>query len=406
MFLQTIQVLALASVILITIGQNVVNQKLHPYGSFSNIFSEEIEDAMTCNKFTCKMPDQNFAGNTCGYFVSANNTVYSQPCEDESLLCFSPNVSQNYTCVINDPFPIALPGDKCSKASDCYLLYSKSCTGGICIGLDLKDSCTSTFQCDPDSSCRKINGAWQCAALIEAGKTGCLNEYDCEYSAGCSIVSLNDTSKNTCIKYGSLTPGTKITNYTCNTNSNVCSSGLCGEDNNGNFVCTDEIISSGQTPLSCPEAYSSTGCISKEDIYLGHGLNGSCLCAYNPNGDTYCSLQKGDAPYVALRNEYSKWQSSSAIKNCNTNWRYPALANSKLQCAADYYDSKDYSAFLYRLLYVSYYVNIYGSEECVLKTLYPFYLQAKDNFNNGGNGNNTDSSISIALTAFIAVLAI
>ncbi|CAG9311136.1 unnamed protein product [Blepharisma stoltei] len=391
--------LFLSFILLFVYGIPSPNSILHPYSPLGS-FSDPIKDlsAPVCNKYKCQESSQDY--NSCSYFEQDESTFYVKPCSDPSYSCSVLIDKLNYTCQLKTPTPTSFPGDKCSSIDDCYGGYSQSCTNGICIGRKIGDACTSSYQCSPNSTCREINGNLQCAPLLEIGETGCSQEFDCVYNAGCNFTS----SSNVCVAYGSLSPGTEILVKTCNLSENLCSSHTCLQRAAGDetAVCTGEVSSNAQIPIACnsPQTYTNQ-CISKLDNYTNWETSSVCSCGYNSDGNAYCDLLPGDAPMQAYYRELKKWQESSAIKNCNTIWRYPMYNGLNLQCAENNYEKSSYESFFYWFLYTTLYVEVYEAEDCVLKTFYPVYYSMK----NSNGGDNDDSAREIALASLLLLFS-
>ncbi|CAG9311135.1 unnamed protein product [Blepharisma stoltei] len=396
--------LYLSFILLYAYGMQISSSNLLPYSS-SNPFSDPADElsVQMCKKYTCKLPTQEFVSSTCGYYGGTEPTVYAQPCPNSSTYCKLNTTSLNYTCQPFIPTYYSFPGDKCSPDKECYEGYSQSCTDGICVGLKKGKPCTSSYQCDPNSSCRNIDGTLQCAPLLEIGQTGCYKEFDCVYNAGCNVTSTTDLSKNTCIPYGSIPPGTEISIETCSWSENLCSSHICVQKTAGDetAICSGNIESSSQMPASCIlPAGTTLQCQSKLDNYTDTISLSNCLCGYNSGGNSYCELFPGDVPMQAYYRELKKWQESSAIKNCNTYWRYPIDNGENLLCIKNNYDKARYESLYYWYLYSSLYPQIYGAEDCVLKTFFPDYFQAGEN---GGDGKDS-SARGIALVSLLLIL--
>lgn len=340
-----------------------------------------VESATGCASFKCKTSKQEFVSDTCQWLEATTNTYYVLKCADPTLTCQPSGKSLNWTCQMP---AVSLknyyPGEKCEAFTDCDPNFSTDCVNGICQGTAIDSPCDVSDQCVPGSSCQGQAGSKKCAALISADQSGCADDFDCVFTAGCDIESNTDNTQNYCRTLSSKIPGDQLaSSYSCNNNVNyICNSGFCGITNDGNTAyCTVEMVTDGKIPKACTESGSSVACNAVPDTKTGYSYPGKCICSQNGAGDGYCDLNPGDSYILDVKKTALKWLFSEAITNCNTKRRF--LPNS-LTCAKNNWDKDHYDAYFYYHVRESYYIEAYKSEQCVLDTFFSVYEEAKQNY--------------------------
>lgn len=349
--------------------------------------------AAACSKYTCKTSSQNFAGNQCGFEDNETDTYYLRKCANSIDIC-EPTGQNPYVWSCTLPyFRQKYPGEKCNINSDC----DESCSNGVCTGTSLGGDCYGSYSCNPGLYCDNSKRDGVCAPLIAKDKAGCESDYDCDYNLLCDIVSDDYYSLNYCRAIGSYKPGKSLGLYSCIYNSSLlCSSGSCASittDNVETFYCTQPLKSLQKLPIVCNNIYDVDPiCNSNPDSTTNYVNNGTCWCGSNAYGIAYCDANPGDTVITDFNSQLIKWLSSSAVKKCNTVRKF---VPDSLTCASDYYDPDDFNKLFYSYYRSELYIELYGSEDCVVGALYPDYWRSIEE----------NSAILLAASALLLALA-
>ncbi|CAG9328933.1 unnamed protein product [Blepharisma stoltei] len=357
-------------------------------------------NAAGCSMYRCKKSSQTFSSNVCSWYDKNYDIYYVQTCLESQTCTAGTKAGENYTCITTPTTKLqAYPGEKCSTAADC--VNSVGCTNGICEGTATGSACTTSAQCIPGDSCQKVAGTDVCTELIPVGKTGCANDYDCAYNAGCNIVSATTLTDNTCVEYLSLTPGSQVQELSCVGNyTNLCSSGYCAKTGTGTtaqYLCTDELKSNHSLPWKCYST-ESEACVSNVDTHTGLYAISTCSCSFSPHGDAYCKPLLGDTPYKRLTQQNYKWVTSKYVSSCNTERR---LWPSNLNCIQDYWTDTEAATMIYYGYALSSYTEIQGAEDCVMNVFEYEYLAAKKAYGK----DEAAREITLAVALLISLIA-
>ncbi|CAG9326950.1 unnamed protein product [Blepharisma stoltei] len=339
--------------------------------AFSVIFSlsaaapEKLKNNQ-CPLYQCKQDHQNFVDNTCVFYTPTvtQPTYYVTSCSKRNPHCQAP-VQRNSTCEGNPPSPPvnAWPGEKCSSSSQCSNHAKNGCVNSVCVGSLNGEACFTSDDCNPGLRCFNQ----QCVPQIHIGGTGCTSDYDCVNGSGCNLAST--PANSICFPYFSISNHLPV-GYCSPTNSSMlCNSGLCMEYD-GVYECMSQVSTAKKIPQQCSV---DADCMSTRDDYFEYGqLMGSCLCGYNPSGNSYCTLFPGDEPAKQSSQYLIQWIQSSSINNCNTMRRFTG------QCMSDWWNSKLNRAWNYFSLNAIYYPQLQGALDCVQPVFLAPWYQAKE----------------------------
>lgn len=202
-----------------------------------------------------------------------------------------------------------VPGMSCTSDAACI---SENCVMGYCVGAGSEGSCQTNgdSDCNPGLYCDLTQNPNICIPLLAAGKA-CTGTNQCVMNTGCN--------NGFCTAYYSLetggddsdcgTVGDKYIGFPLPVGSGpdysvYCQSGTCIPNQGGTGgTCTFPLHSTATVPVSCTVGEAnqcSTNNGSNNEIAT-ITANTQCVpTSYNPQGQTYCALEIGDANFVTF----------------------------------------------------------------------------------------------------------
>ncbi|CAG9314387.1 unnamed protein product [Blepharisma stoltei] len=359
---------------------------------FAELKTDLISISMNCPLYSCKPEQVTFADQSVCLQIFGSS-YYSRACESGST-CDTTNVMSGRASCIHetpkDPSP-RYNGEVCIIDSDCMSDY---CADHICKRSEEGDSCKSDTDCNAGQFCytNTTSAEFFCVPVYKSGEAGCTNDNQCESTCGCRIMDKNNNDKNTCIPYFSLPdyePLIGCPQY--GLIKLICSSGYCW-GNTTTSMCIPAPTTNGTVPLSCGD---DSACISTSDEVTGASFSKVCNCGYNKDGQSYCNLFSGDAPYQSFLEVLKDWLSSEHVNKCNTDARF------SYSCIESYWSEKKYHELKYWSTYTSLYPKVQNSDNCTLAVMFPEYYKLYDpNATPGGNDNDDiddSSAVEIGL---------
>ena len=261
-----------------------------------------VPDKKTCSPYKCAPADYKMPSSYCS--VSYNRTFFLSPCSSNEVCdldtgkCLKKPQDQVY---------LKYPGEKCDKNVDCVY---QVCANSTCKGLEQGQMCLSHEQCGPGMRCHED----KCQKQLDVTSSGCFSDYDCINSAGCNQ-GLNSIV-GVCVGYFTVPIGQIVSDCITGT-SYLCKTAECEPFSLlGSYgKCKLSITSSRPIPTLCS---NSTECSGSDGIKK---LNSMCVCGYNPAGQGYCEVFKGDLPGLQF---FATWQKAliSSLGVCNTMRRF------------------------------------------------------------------------------------
>lgn len=328
---------------------------------------------MNCGMFKCKtssihFPDESYCIHTIA------DTYYIDPCSASPYAC---QVSYPYNetkCTYLSPYTASsrYPGESCKYNSDCY--YSTTCISGVCVGQTPGLPCTTSRNCEIGSFCSTDNF---CVKQLPTGEFGCNNDYQCENTAGCRLISNTNSALNQCVKYFSLSSLSPLINV----NGMICKSGFT----NGTH-CMEAPVSK-TVPNKCT---SNLNCTSKAGGYQGY-----CLCGYNSKGSSYCTLFAGDEIALKANSYTQKWLESSHIAKAHTNNRF------RYTYIKENWNREDAAKYEYYNTYYNNFALYYEAEECALEVFGFSFLQAKEAMKSDESSSDFSTVLAVGVLTYL-----
>mmetsp|Transcript_15591 Transcript_15591/g.28348 ORF Transcript_15591/g.28348 Transcript_15591/m.28348 type:complete len:697 (+) Transcript_15591:1267-3357(+) len=328
--------------------------------------------------------------NTCGatglqmYGIDTLNTSY---CDTSN---FNTYMYANVSCEAPPAVTGLYPGNKCTANSNCL---SGNCTNTVCQGAVQNAACTQTSDCNSGLRC---NANKVCSSLLEAGASGCYNDYDCSLSSACNKAS---GTPGKCVQYLSLKEGEAVSCFHSNGFTNICETGACKiTDQTANVgVCTKAPKLATKFPKICT---ADSDCVGKNSA--GEVFTSECSCGYNMYGHSYCDAFPGDEPWLIFLDIYKYISVTNSVDICHSADRYSATCLDALQSKSNY-NSKD-SASVLHYNATSYY-SFLDNDQCVKSTVNSYYWSENPVPPNPIDPDDDDDDFACELAASAILMA-
>jgi len=235
---------------------------------------------------------------------------------------------------------------------DCF---SFICQNGKCQGIPEGINCSLHSDCYVGYSCYNITRKSQGKCQKQKGENEtCLVDYDCINTHGCN--------NGKCKEYFSAGPNEEVEYFP--STRNFCRSGITSTSGR----CVNR-VNLGKFPYICD---SNNPC-KYYDSYLNTTIiePNSCLCGLNKFGNSYCLLGNGMKEYQDFISANRVYLKSTLVYNCHTMEREECPNAIKI-------DKLNYMILLNLKLKAKENHLIQGAEECVIKSVYPFYQYSND----------------------------
>ena len=176
---------------------------------------------------------------------------------------------------------------------------------GYCQGVPQDGKCSTDADCNPGLYCATPT----CAPLLPMGSP-CTGTNQCVMNTGCTnkvcttYYSLDSQAVDTeCGKVGIDFIGFPLPVGSAPNYSVFCKSGTCALTAGGGGTCTDPLHSTDPLPVKCVPGEENQ-CLTDNGVNGAQGsITGSTKCvdeSYNPQGETYCSLDIGDPAFTVF----------------------------------------------------------------------------------------------------------
>lgn len=274
--------------------------------------------ADTCLNYTCEAKP--IDAGICAWKYDTEDTIHLSICSNNTEpICNSPLIlSTNITCSAYHAINRVnrYPGEDCNTDEECE--SESNCVYHICSGYPIGTRCRNHLQCDIGLYCYDQT---RCTAQKLEGEK-CRSDQECRNDLGCNIDYT--TQKGSCVKYYSIHNGEDVgTCYSSDREAfnSLCSSGVCSlydkTVSSGLGVCSENISSQGDLPITCTQNEDCIGIDSKNTTYTG-----TCTCGIEEDGTSYCELWSGDDPQLEIREAYLTHFNTSGVHFCHTNNRW------------------------------------------------------------------------------------
>ena len=338
-----------------------------------NDYYQLTAELLECPAYSCAT---NLGASQCAVFNQGNNTYELATCAGGNVCGVASLNVANVTCSA-PPVPTAYlyPGDNCTAAAQCI---SGTCTGGLCVGVQVGKPCTDSSVCGINLYCSNF----VCATLIQANSvSACYADSDCVLTAGCNMAN---NMAGTCTSYFSLKNGAAV--Y-CPTSGwqPLCQSNMCAHKT-GLTVgqCVAAATSVSALPMQC---HSDSDCIDSTGVYTS-----KCVCGYNPTGTKYCTLFPGDVPFANYTRQVQSVITNTNSGNvCQTTRRFEADCIMNIQRQTNSDQSQLLSAFYYATMFP----QLQRNDPCVQSLFTNEYWSIPQPIINN-NTNNTSVGVELA----------
>ncbi|CAG9335770.1 unnamed protein product [Blepharisma stoltei] len=336
-------------------------------GFFQPVLKDE---GLQCANYTCKPSSMQFTNTTCAFYDNSGEqpVFYAHKCQSvKAPFCYTSFIG-NSTCIRSPTAPLhtAWPGEKCSYTEDCSSHAVHGCLNGVCQGSELNESCLTHDDCNPGLRC--LNQT--CQPQLPVGGVGCSTDNDCVNGAGCNPSFDNPSQHSACYPYFSISNHFPVGDCSAINTNFLCNSGICQT-----YGTVYECMNPVKSPTLPNKCQSGFDCLSTQDPYFKQSqLIGQCVCGYNKDAQSYCSLFPGDDLAQKAMKSLVKWIQSTGIQKCNTNRRFNSA------CIQDYWGKRDYIDYMYYSLSYQLYPLLVDAEDCVQQTFLAGYYQAKKEY--------------------------
>lgn len=297
--------------------------------------------------------------------VSETSVNYSfQKCTGIDLFC--PYLSGDKTqCQTSGNILTRYAGSSCSDSNPC--VASLKCVDNVCKGLEENTECNTTDQCLVGLACIKDNndGKLKCTKQRVIGND-CTSSFECVNNAACNKIT------NKCTALFSLEVGTEISDLEMEFNQvSLCKSGFSREGKCSSLKLLPELVDKECNDDADCKYYENSKS-SQSFVFLNDmevTLHGSCQCGYNLEGKRYCKRgneRENNEPDFNSYVDYLKSYLENNSSKCHSMERF-RCRNVIQSNRADFLNNE-------RVLTNVYETNLFkGSNECIMKTVRPFF---------------------------------